>query len=122
MSFSELPNLHEIATPKSRKEHKCYECGGVIQKGEKYQSYSGHWNDLGFERYKTCCDCAQLRDELCEGRDGDDWPPFGELTLDCSETEGEWLERMVAIKTKRGGKVRDWMLEQLEEAKNGSKQ
>lgn len=114
---AELPDFYTIENPKARKDHKCCECRGVIQKGEQYQNYSGHWNDSGFATFKTCSDCEKLRDDLSTGSSTGYWPAFGELTSDCADTGDEWLDRMVTIKMKRGANVADWMLERLNEAK-----
>ena len=53
--------------PVARKNHWCCECGGVIQKGEKYEHHSGQW-DGEWQVFKTCLDCADIKDRLfCEG-------------------------------------------------------
>lgn len=116
-----LPNFYTVTNPKARKEHKCCECRGVIQKGERYQNYAGHWNDSGFGEFKTCSDCEQLRDDFSVGTCSGEWPAFGDLSSDCSDAGDEWLDRMVSIKIKRGAKVADWMLERLNEAKEANK-
>jgi len=115
--MSELPKFYTLENPKARKEYKCCECRGVIQKGEKYQNYSGYWNDSGFDTFKTCLDCEKLRDDLSTGSDTGYWPALCDLTSDCAETGDEWLDRMVSIKMKRGGKIMDWMTERLNAAK-----
>lgn len=47
------------------KDHRCCECGAVIRKGALYQRvtmlYEGIWDD-----FKTCEQCADLRDSLSE--------------------------------------------------------
>lgn len=82
-------SLMEITTRKAAKEHKCYECQGVIKKGDKYDIHSGR-DDNGFYEYKWCNDCTELYNkaaELCSPHDIDF--SFGELrawaeeTIDC---------------------------------------
>ena len=47
---------------KARKEHRCCECYRTIEKGEKYQYISGIW-DGAPSSFKTCRQCAQIRDD-----------------------------------------------------------
>lgn len=47
--------------PTARKEHRCGECGKLINKGEKYELYRGVWEgEIHCE--KTCLDCVTLRE------------------------------------------------------------
>jgi len=45
---------------KARKQHKCYECGRLISKGEQYEYVSGKWGESP-ESYKTCHRCLDVR-------------------------------------------------------------
>ena len=47
----------------SRKTHKCCECRGIIFYKERYLYCSGVWDSRG-DSYKTCSDCAELRDAI----------------------------------------------------------
>jgi hypothetical protein len=47
----------------ARKPHKCYECGGDIEKGHKYERTSGKW-DGRMEVYCTCLLCKEIRDHF----------------------------------------------------------
>ena len=58
--YDEGPDCYQEAMRKTRKTHKCCECGEVIQIGEKYESISGIW-DGDPHTYKTCMDCKSLR-------------------------------------------------------------
>jgi hypothetical protein len=48
---------------KARKQHKCCECGNVINIGENYQYVSGIW-DGEPSSYKTCESCSSVRDSF----------------------------------------------------------
>ena len=51
----------------ARKEHTCYECGRIINKGERYERVSGKWYGR-MDTFKTCIDCQSVRRELfCDG-------------------------------------------------------
>jgi hypothetical protein len=68
---------------KARKEHKCYECGRVIQRGEKYRNESGIW-DGDPRRYKTCSECLSIREVFfCGGY------IYGEVISTLKETFAE---------------------------------
>ena len=49
-----------VVYPKSRKEHKCTECGKVIPKGVIYQRVSYKF-DGDISCCKTCSICAEIR-------------------------------------------------------------
>ena len=47
----------------ARREHRCLECGELIEPGEQYEQvtarWDGHWNT-----YKTCYLCLRIRNDL----------------------------------------------------------
>lgn len=53
------PKLYLEQKRKARKNHTCYECRGLIQKGESYMYYKGLW-DGDFCEFKHCLDCSSL--------------------------------------------------------------
>jgi hypothetical protein len=53
------PVFYNRTTPKARKPHQCYECGGAILKGETYESVTGKWDYV--DTFKTCERCVDLR-------------------------------------------------------------
>lgn len=62
-----FPDFFTKAIRKARKVHKCGECSREIQPGEKYEYYSGRYEDK-FSVYKTCLDCVSIRKAFfCEG-------------------------------------------------------
>lgn len=61
--------LFEQKKVTARKRHICGECGLIISPGDKYERAKGVWVG-GFECYKTCPVCAEIRDALfAETRD-----------------------------------------------------
>lgn len=58
--------------PKARKTHYCCECGAAINKGDRYQRYSLVWEGTARD-YKSCLECAQIRDY----QDRKAWPCSG---------------------------------------------
>jgi hypothetical protein len=55
------------------KVHKCYECGRDIVPGERYK-YEKIVNEGHHDDYKTCIDCASVREHLvCSFYYGDVW-------------------------------------------------
>lgn len=49
----ETPEFFVQSRPMARSEHTCCECGGTIQKGERYGRYSGKWDG----QIATFCRC-----------------------------------------------------------------
>lgn len=59
MCDGELPAVSSKITRTARKEHKCYECGSTINKGEKYEVHNGCW-DGEWRSYKWCGACVKM--------------------------------------------------------------
>ena len=113
----EMPEWLNEETPTARKQHKCCECLGAIQPGERYHKFEGVWGGE-FECFRRCIDCEALFTEANKDRDFDDLIPFGGLLEDCAEADGgERLPQLVGIMAKRGAKIPDWAAELLNEAK-----
>jgi hypothetical protein len=53
------PDFIWTRQPKARKQHKCQECFGTIEKGEKYQKTTSKY-DGAIDTYETCLPCADL--------------------------------------------------------------
>jgi hypothetical protein len=50
----------------ARKQHKCGECGKIVQPREKFEHFTG--SDSGeFFHVKTCLVCVEIRDRFCCG-------------------------------------------------------
>lgn len=73
----EYPNIFEEKIVKARKEHTCCECQNKIFKNEVYSKVKGHWTDGGWQEFKTCIKCIEIRHEVSS----QEWgiPAFGNL-------------------------------------------
>lgn len=79
MGDAEMPSVFSDTVQKTRREHKCCECRREIKIGEKYHLFKGCW-DGRWNEYKTCMECQDLREEIGELYQSDEWPPFGALS------------------------------------------
>ena len=50
---------------KARKEHKCVECGRIIQLGETYKYVGGKFKG-DWLNFKTCSDCVSMQKNLLQ--------------------------------------------------------
>lgn len=96
--MSETPKCFTKSQPKARKRHRCCECRGWIEPGEKYHVFSGVWDSPG--TYKTCADCQALRViiDAALRKDGDEWSEFTNLSQELDEDQ---KRQFVAIMEKR---------------------
>jgi hypothetical protein len=75
----EMPTVYKCDHPVARKAHKCYECHGTIQIGEKYHKHHGIWDGHAAD-YKVCNECEELRKKADEGiSHTEELTPFGGL-------------------------------------------
>ena len=58
----EIAEVYGHKLRKARKEHKCCECHGKINKGEQYHYHHGIFDGETCD-YKVCLDCELLRAE-----------------------------------------------------------
>lgn len=63
------PEVFSAVTRRAAKEHRCYECGKTIAKGDLYRVSSGVW-DGGPESFKWCDTCTTIAN-LIESYDAD---------------------------------------------------
>lgn len=112
----EMPSCYGHEERKARKAHKCCECHGTIQPGEKYHFHHGVW-DSQASSFKVCTDCEALRAECDRGARYDECTPFEGLQ-DSVEGIGEpgLLTRFVEIKRRRGATVPPWMAKRADTA------
>jgi hypothetical protein len=87
-----MSDFQTETTPSARKQHKCGECYGVIQPGQKYQLVSGSWEgDMG--SFKTCMPCVEARTWATAQPewmgDGEHLYYFGRLDEDLSDLAPE---------------------------------
>ena len=73
----EYPNVFKNKKLKANKEHVCIECQTPIFKGGHYFMAKGHWSDSGWQTFKTCVKCEDIRQEVSS----QEWgvPAFGNL-------------------------------------------
>ena len=64
VDVDEVADFYKKSFPKARKEHICCECREVIEKGQKYQLFTGKWGGE-FGTFKTCMACAAIRKRYC---------------------------------------------------------
>jgi hypothetical protein len=106
----ERPSCYGHEERKARKAHKCCECHGTIQPGEKYHFHHGVWDGRA-SSYKVCADCEALRAE-CDrhAHYSDEFTPFEGLyeSVEAMDTP-ELFVRFVEIKRRRGATVPQWM-------------
>ncbi len=102
--MSETIKYSLMKTRKARKEHKCCECHGVIQRGELYHYHHGIF-DGNPVHYKVCDDCEVLRVRVDRDvRYDDERTPFEGL-CDTAQEEPETKLAYIRIRIKRGAKI-----------------
>ena len=113
----EIPAVYKCDTRKARKDHKCYECHGIIQKGEKYHNHHGVWDGSG-STYKVCVECDALRDQIDQGWiDYDELTPFGSLIESVFSSDNPtFMITYMYIAVKRGGHIQEWFLKSIDKA------
>ncbi|WP_010486831.1 hypothetical protein [Pseudomonas sp. S9] len=78
--------------PVARKHHKCGECNGLINPGQKYQRIAGSWEG-SMDSFTTCSECVGARDWATsqpEWADGDEYLfSFGRLEEDLADLAPE---------------------------------
>jgi|WetSurMetagenome_2_1015567.scaffolds.fasta_scaffold748994_2 hypothetical protein len=108
-------------TPVARKVHRCFECRGQIEIGEKYFCFHGVCGD-GPWRYRICRDCEELRREIQESipREYKEAYVFiGEVCeYVCEDDSIEFIGRFIKTKLKRKASVPEWLWQYLDEKVN----
>jgi hypothetical protein len=108
--MSESPIAFSEKHPTARKSHKCCECHGFIQAGEKYEFFSGVWEGRG-ESFKTCLECSELRKAVNKGLHHEDMTPLTELYQTVMEgRDRQHVIPFLTTKRKRGAEIPAWML------------
>jgi hypothetical protein len=106
----EMPSVYSESTPTARKEHKCCECGGTIQIGEKYHYCHGIWDGRA-STYKVCVDCDSLRKSLDAEAHWDEVTAFGQL---CESADGsDRRAEFALIVQKRKRTLPNWLAREL---------
>lgn len=108
--MSEVPSAFSERNPTARKSHKCCECHGIIQPGEKYELFSGVWEGRG-ESFKTCHECAEIRKAINKGLHHEEMTPLTELYQTVMEgRDKRYVIPFLANKRNRGAEIPSWML------------
>lgn len=63
-----MPSCSTVVHRVARKQHKCYECGGIIAPLDVYEYTSGVWEGRP-DSFKVCQHCEEARDWLLEETD-----------------------------------------------------
>jgi len=111
MCDCEMPSCCTETTPTARKRHRCCECRGWIEAGERYQLITGVWDGRGAS-YKSCRQCAALRDRVkkltgcCVGLGGlrEELGDFDEPEGNTEKQREIWAEHN-AIRIRRGAVI-----------------
>jgi len=64
--YADQPNAYWSRRPKARKVHPCYECGGQILPGERYERVRAVYAGEGPITMRTCVHCLAARDMVKE--------------------------------------------------------
>ena len=118
-----LPDAFGIEHRKARKEHRCCECRGLIQKGEHYFYSQGVWDHKG-QSFKTCEECEALREKVNQYYDEyEDRPAFNQLYEAVFDIENiDICRTYINTKIKRGAAVPQWMSDRLTKWEKNAKQ
>lgn len=81
------PTFYDRVVRTARKVHQCYECGGKIAVGEKYENVAGLWEG-SFSVFKTCERCVDIRTWVKNSVPCFCWA-HGNMTEDAKETVEE---------------------------------
>lgn len=94
-----MPSVFNQTKPKARKRHRCCECRGWIEIGERYEYSWGIW-DGNAQTYKTCLGCSSLRDDL--GKMSKCCVPFTRIQEELWGLDEVLKGRFDAIRIQRG--------------------
>jgi hypothetical protein len=81
------PSFWSRRMPTARKPHRCYECAGEIQPGDKHEYVSGLWDGY-FSTFRTCERCHDIRQWVKNNVPCFCWA-HGNLNEDASEAVAE---------------------------------
>ena len=84
----ERPEFYSAITRTARRAHRCYECRGFIQPGERYKRVTGKW-DGTFDTHATCQRCTAFEAYVHEHVKCFCWA-FGDLIDDGLEVLAEY--------------------------------
>ena len=111
----ESPAAYREIVRKARKPHKCCDCKGQIQPGERYTYISGIW-DGDPSNFHRCQDCTHLRCEIVKETEEECMPLDGLLGWLREYSDGihsvdsswfRWVGMVNAVALIRGGRKID---------------
>ena len=115
-----MPEAFSTITRTAAIQHRCCECGAVIEKGDRYQYSSGIWDGRP-DSFKQCLSCHELMTAATENMgDCDESPSFGALRewfteFQCTGFIGEeWLNGMAEQIQVEPDRLRYLLLKPLE--------
>jgi len=104
-----MSDFQTESTPTARKVHRCGECHGHIEPGQKYQLISGSW-DGDMASFKTC----MPRVEACTWATAQpEWESDGEHLYYFGRLEEELSELAPEIVTQDGRRFHTYRLQHL---------
>jgi hypothetical protein len=105
----EMPSVYQCDRPKARKEHKCYECRGVIRIGEHYRKHHGIWAGEPGD-YKVCDQCEDLRVLVDAGvAHSEDRTALGQLYESVFESRDlHWIRAYLSNARARSAVIPEW--------------
>ena len=106
----EMPVVYHHSTPVARKEHRCCDCGGLIEVGEKYHAHNGVWDGRG-RTHKICRDCQLL---MMEEEHPSEVPLGGLSEYLLDDGNPRKITRYISNRHRRTGVLPYWMLTTLE--------
>ncbi len=116
--MGEPAEVYIVSKRTSRKEHKCCECFGLINKGEQYNVHHGIFDGDPF-RSKVCLDCDVIRNAINKGRPFEESACLTEVADFVFEIEDFLvMQAFLKIKEKRGAPVQQWMNDRFDELAN----
>ncbi|WP_054945003.1 hypothetical protein [Novosphingobium sp. KN65.2] len=93
MCDCEVPQAFCETWRTARKQHRCCECAGWINPGDRYNYVSGIWDNQP-DSHRTCVQCVQVRDWIVSQLTGWDCGPcFTQLYEDMPRAD--WPSHMV---------------------------
>ena len=108
----ESPTAYREIVRKARKPHKCGDCKGQIQIGERYTYISGIWDGKPTS-YHRCQDCTHIRCEIVKETEEECMPMNGLVGWLLEYADGvcrvdsswfRWVGMLNAVALIRGGR------------------
>jgi len=96
------PIVYDSKIVKAGKDHRCYECGAVIKKGDKHERVNALYDSPPWSKMRTCLICVAIRKDFtskgCGFVHGSLWEDIRNAyedagAYDCDDEDPwDWLE------------------------------